>query len=477
MKNIIFVNPPLTLEERYGSLSGAANTMPSLGLLSLAAVVRTNNFNSHIIEASSLGLDYKDTLEEIFKYSPDYVGITATTLSIHNAAKLARMIKKKDKAVCVIIGGVHLTAIPEETMRNFKQFDVGVIGEGEETLIELLKASRDGRDLKTIKGLIVRDGGNLYLTERRPFIKDLNKLPLPAWDLLPGFPKAYHPPSFRFKRLPAASIVTSRGCPMKCVFCDRSVFGNSCRWFSAKYVVEMIKVLQQKYGVREVLIEDDTFVIAKPRLISICEELLKENLNLSWSCLARVDMVEPKILALMRRAGCWQIGYGIESGVQKILDFIGKKITLKQIETALKWTKEAGIETKGFFIIGHPTETIETIEKTINFAKSIDLDDFNIFKLTPFPGSEIYKTAHRYGKFNDNWEKMNLLETVFVPEGLTKNELEKYSKLALRRFYLRPKIILSYIKRIIANPRNLNKIFRGFLAFLKEIFKREKNVK
>lgn len=472
-KTIVFVNPPLSLEERYGKLSGAGSTMPSLGLLSLAAAARANGFRSYILEASSLGLDYQATIEEIFKYSPDYVGITATTLSIYNAAKLAEKIKKMDERIPIIIGGVHLTAAPEETMSNFKQFDVGIIGEGEETVVELLQSDNKQRDLRDIRGLIIRDGESFHLTEKRPFIEDLDKLPLPVWDLLTGFPKAYHPPSFRFRRLPAASIVTSRGCPMKCIFCDRSVFGNKCRWFSAEYIIEMIKTLNRKYGVREILVEDDTFVISKPRLIAICEKLLKEDLNLSWSCLARVDMVDSETLFLMKRAGCWQISYGIESGAQEILDFIKKRITLEQIETALKWTKEAGIETKGFFMLGHPTETIDTIEKTIKFAKRIDLDDFSIFKFTPLPGSEIYKVASQYGKFNDDWKKMNLLETVFVPKGLTKNELEKYSRLALRRFYLRPKIILVYLKRIIVNPRNLSKIFKGFIAFLQTIFERK----
>lgn len=471
MKNIVFVNPPLTLEKRYGKLAGAASTMPSLGLLFLAAAVRLNDFNSYIVEASSLGLDYQATIEEIFKHSPNYVGITATTLSIHNASILAKKVKERDEAVCIIIGGPHLTAVPEKTMSLFPHFDIGVIGEGEETIVELLQTKENNQDLMSIQGLIIRDSrNNLYLTERRPFIKDLNKLPFPAWDLLPGFPKFYQPPAFRFKRLPASSIVTSRGCPMKCIFCDRSVFGDKCRWFSANYVVEMIKILHQKYGVQEILIEDDTFIMSKIRLVAICEGLLKEELKLSWSCLARVDRVDPKILTMMKKAGCWQIGYGIESGVQKILDIIQKKINLEQIEIALKWTKRAGIETKGFFMIGLPMETSETIETTIDFAKRIDLDDISIFKFTPFRGSEIYKSADQFGKFNDVWEKMNLLETVFVPHGLTADKIDKYSKLAMKRFYLRPKIFFSYIKRIIRNPRNLRKIFKGFCAFLKTVF-------
>jgi len=474
MANIVFVDPPISLARRYGKLAGAANTMPSFGLLSLAATTRLNGFNSHIVEASSLGLDYQATIEDIFKHSPDYVGITATTLSIHNAAILARMIKERNDTVRTIIGGAHLTAIPEETMNLFPQFDIGVVGEGEETIVELLQANENNRDLMKIEGLIIRNGNNLCITEERPFIRNLNKLPFPAWDLLPDFPQAYQPPAFRFQRLPAASIVVSRGCPMKCIFCDRSVFGDSCRWFSAMYVVEMMKILHQKYGIQEILIEDDTFVIPKARLVAICEELLREDLKLSWSCLARIDMIDPDVLGLMKRAGCWQIGYGIESGVQRILDFIKKEIKLEQVEAVLKWTKKAGIKAKGFFMIGHPLETLQSIEATINFARGVDLDDFSIFKFTPFPGSEIYKVANQYGKFDDDWEKMNLLETVFIPNGLTQEKLEKYSRSAWRKFYLRPKIILSYVKRILQNPKNFGRIFQGFVSFLKTVFKRTK---
>ena len=469
MPNIVFVDPPVSLKKRYGKLAGAANTMPSLGLLSLAAVARLNGFNSYIVEASSLGLDYQAAIEEILKHSPDYVGITATTLSINNAAILAKMIKERKAAVCTIIGGAHLTALPEETMSLFPQFDIGIIGEGEQTIVELLQASHNSRNLNDIRGLIIRNGHGLRITDRRQFIEDLDKLPLPAWDLLTGFPQAYRPPAFRFRRLPAASIVTSRGCPMKCIFCDRSVFGERCRIFSTDYVLEMVRILYQKYGIREILIEDDTFVISKARLVAICEGLLKEDLILSWSCLARIDMVDTGILALMKKAGCWQIGYGIESGAQKILDFIQKGIKLEQIETAVRLTKEAGILAKGFLMVGHPTETTETIKQTIEFIRKIDLDDISVFKFTPLPGSGVHKIASHFGEFKNDWGRMSLLETVFVPYGLTRDELEKYTRLALRKFYLRPKIILSYIKRIIQNPKNLGRIFKGFLAFLQAI--------
>ncbi len=466
---ITFVNPPLSMEERYGKLAGAGNTMPSLGLLSLAAVGREHGFEPSVIEACSLGSGYEQTLDQIVATAPGYVGITATTVSVYSAARLAGMLKERMPGVRIVLGGAHLTATPEKTMSLFPEFDVGVLGEGEETLIKLLEADCQGDDLSQVPGLIVRNSHGLCLTGPRPYIKDLDRLPFPAWDLLPDFPKAYQPTPMRFKQLPAASLVTTRGCPNRCLFCDRSVFGNRCRSFSPEYVLEMIRVLHDRYRVRELVFEDDTMFVLKKNLTALCEMLLREGWGITWSCLGRVNSVEPELLALMKRAGCWQIGYGIESGNQQILDFIQKKIKLEQVERALRWTKEAGIHTKGFFILGHPLETRETMQETIDFAKRVDLDDISVFLLTPFPGSQLHDIASQYGQFDDDWRKMNLLQAVFVPTGLTSKELEEYLRRAMREFYLRPRIVYSYLGRVLRRPSSAVRMFQGGAAFGKAV--------
>jgi radical SAM superfamily enzyme YgiQ (UPF0313 family) len=176
------------------------------------------------------------------------------------------------------------------------------------------------------------------------------------------------------------------------------------------------------------------------------------------------------ILGLMKKAGCWQIGYGIESGVQDILDFSKKNITLQQIGNAIKLTRKAGILSKGFFILGFPTDTPDTIRQTINFAKKIKLDDVTVTLMTPFPGSELYKIARQYGKFDEDWKKMNMLEVIFVPKGLHEDKLQNYLRPFIKEFYLRPRIIFSYLLRIIRNPIYSGKIFKGFLATLKTVF-------
>ncbi len=469
MAKVVLITPPVTLKERYGKLSGAANTLPSLGILYLAAVLRREGYAVSVIEASSLGLSLRELLDEIIAIDPEFVGISATTLSIFNASKLADEIKKSNGKMKIIVGGPHLTTIPEETMGLFKSFDFAVIGEGEETMRELINFLEQGKKISDVSGIVFRQGDSIVRTDPRVFLDDLDKLPFPAWDLLADFPNKYHPPPFRFKKLPAVYIVTTRGCPYKCIFCDRSVFGNKCRGHSAEYIIELLEYLYNKFGIREILIEDDTFVTFKSRLIKICEGIINRDIKISWSCLGRADAITPEILSLMKKAGCWSISYGIETGDEEVMKFIGKNITLDKIEQAVRLTKKAGILSKGFFIMGHPIDTHDTIKKTIDFTLRIPLDDISVSMMTPFPGSKLHKIASQYGEFEDNWKKMNELDVVFVPKGLTKDDLQRYSKKMLRKFYLRPRIVLNYMKRIAENPKGLPYYLKGFTAFLREI--------
>jgi len=478
MSSIVFITSPMSLKARYGSWAKAGNAMPSLGIISLAAVTRQEGFDTQVIDAAARDLDQEQVLQKIKEIEPRYVGLSATTFSISAAARLAKRIKQINKNAVILVGGPHISSSPKETMERFIDFDVGIIGEGESTVVELLGTLEDGGRMEGVRGIIYRMGkgksekedATIHLTAPRGAIKDLDQLPFPAHDLLDGFPRSYHPPPFKMARFPAASIVTSRGCPNRCIFCDRSVFGSHCRTFSAEYIITWIKELVHKYGIRELLIEDDTFVMFKPRLVEICEGVMKERLDLSWSCLGRVDMVTPEILKLMRRAGCWEIGYGIESGAQHILELEKKNINLAQVEQAVEWTKEAGILAKGFFMIGHPLENEDTINKTIDFAKKIPLDDISVMMLTPFPGSELYKTAHQYGIFNNDWDKMNLLQPVFIPKGLDEEALNNSTRRMLREFYLRPRIIRGYLLRMFKHPGTIFRILKGFYAFIKTVF-------
>lgn len=466
MKKIVLVNPPLTLEERYGALGKGGTSLPPLGLTILAAVIRENSIPVSILDSAILALNYAKSLELILKENPGYVGFTAVTVSVYKAAKLAKMIKEVRPDIVTIIGGPHLTAIPEETMRRFSEFDIGVVGEGEITTVNLIKALENHEDINKIPGLIFRQNGQIVNTGRASLIEDLDTLPYDAWDLLPNFPFAYKSSVHKLGRFPTTSIISSRGCPYQCRFCDNSMFGRYVRAYSAGHVIEMIKYLQKTYGIKDIFFNDDNFVMLKDRVLEICDLLQRDNIDLTWGCYSRVDNINDiELLKRMKQAGCWRISFGLESGSQEILNFYKKNETLEQMEKAMEMTRQVGIRAKGFFMLGNFLETEETMRKTIDFAKRIKIDDFHITFLTPLPGSEIYEIADKYGKFENDWRKMSMWYPVFIPNGLTREVLEKYYKKALFEFYCRPSVIFSYLKSI-RGISDLRKIFIGIYMLI-----------
>ena len=474
---IMFVNPPIVgvqheWEQRLGS------KLPALGLCALAAYTRREGFDTALLDAYNLGLSPGSTMKKVLGFSPRYVGITATTATISLAAKFAEFIKERCPSIITVIGGSHVSAMPMETMQAFSAFDIGVVGEGERVIVDILGLPETLEGLSDIMGIVYRDGGNgLKITGRKPYLEDLNRLPFPAWDLLTDFPDLYRPSLTNYKKLPVASLVTSRGCPYGCTFCDRSVFGNRWRSFSAAYVVDLIKDLKTKYGIREISFYDDTFTVNKKRLHEICEQFIKNNLNLSWSCLGRVDLADVDTLKLMKKAGCWLISYGIESAAPEILSIYKKDINLSQIDKAVRMTKKAGILTRGFFIIGGPLETEKTILQMKDLMHAIPLDDLHISFFTPIPGSEMYENADKYGRFNKDWSSMDVYEINFVPDGLNEDLLLQYRSDLYRSFYLRPARLLRYLK-LLLNPKRVSEIIsRGFI-FLRLLGKdKKKNAK
>lgn len=466
---LLLATVPYDEKGRYGSLAGAGSSIPNLGLLMLAASARRAGHECLVIDASASAISSDEFIKRTLEFSPDVAGFTATTLEVLAASILAADLRQLLPDIRIVVGGPHVSAAPEETMLRYPVFDVAAVGEGEETLCELLASFSSGKEIASVPGIVYRNGLGVCRSPRRPFIEHMDDLPYPAWNLLDGFPARFSPPAFKARKLPAASLVTSRGCPNKCIFCDRSVFGSSCHGFSAEYVVGMVRELYERYGVREICFEDDTFVTFKKRLVEICNRLIEMKLDISWSCLGRVNQVDSEHLELMKRAGCWQISYGIESGSQKILDLIKKNVSLAQIRRAVDATHKAGILNKGFFIVGHPGETRETLRETIDFALDLPLHDVSATMLTPFPGTELHERAAEFGTFDADWSRMNLLNAVFVPHGLTENDLVSAQKELLKRFYLRPRIVGNYASRLLHNPSVFLSLARGFRAFLRSV--------
>jgi len=482
MAKVIFVRTYLSPEEQMGPLARLRYVEIPTGLCSLSAVTRQHGHETQIIDGAVLQASNDELAELIAKDRPDVVGISAYTPDIYEAGDLADRLKKTIPDLTVIVGGPHISATAVETMKRFPSIDIGVLGEGEVTIVELLDAlqTRDARTLCDVAGIVFRTDGGLSTTAGRQLMENLDDLPLPAWDLLPALDEHYCAPAWTTWSAKSAILITSRGCPNQCIFCDRSVFGNRYRYHSAEYVLRMIATLRERYGITCFRILDDNFVLNKRRVLRICEGILVSALHIRWSCIARADCIDRDIVDTMKAAGCTSMSFGIESGSQQILDFEKKNISLDTIAKAVRITKAAGIRTMGYNIIGHPHETVDTLRQTIAFNKKIGIDDCQFGFLVPYPGTELHGIAHLYGSFEDDWRKMShFREPTFVPHGFTKQELIKWGKKAYLQFYLRPKVVLSYLGRV-RSPAQLRLMALGALTmfgWLFSCFKRNRGMK
>jgi radical SAM superfamily enzyme YgiQ (UPF0313 family) len=316
-----------------------------------------------------------------------------------------------------------------------------------------------------VPGIIFRKGPFVHTTPGNPVNKLLDDLPFPAWDLLPDFPKAYKPAIYDFPRGPVATIAASRGCPFHCKFCDTSTFGAKVRHYSPAKVFEMMKHLHDTYGVRHIFFVDDLFLASRVRVTELCNLLLESGLRMTWTCTARVDTVKPDVLALMKKAGCWEISFGLETGSDELLQQMDKQARVEASEQAVKWTAEAGIRVKGLFMLGYPGENHETIQATKDFVRRIPMTIMNLTKFTPYPGSPVYRDLYGTNIREDHWEKMNGMNFVWAPEGISVEELDRHYQEILLWFYKRPRIGHYYLKLTLQYPNHFFRLLRFLLGF------------
>lgn len=465
--DIVFVDPPRfnqNAEIIPGTLYGH---LPHLGLCSLAAVAEKVGYKVSILDAVALQYSLRQILEEIKKRNPRYVGISAMTHTISSASAIAKIIKENLKSVKVILGGVHITAATEETLKKYPGcFDVCVLGEGEITIVELLKYLDNGDALNDVPGLAFVSDDQIIKTGPREFIRDLDVLPVPAWHLLPDMRQHYGATLISAGNKFSNHLLTSRGCPGRCIFCDTTINGHKVRGYSSEYVLDMIEILHNKYHIDDIQFNDDTFVTLKKRMLDICDKLIAGNYRLSWSCDARASDVTQESLEIMKAAGCWQIAFGVETGSDRVMDFIKKKVTFEQIKNAFKWAKKAGISTKGFFILGHPTEDKESIQATIDLMLSLDIDVVGLTYFTVFPGSPIFSNINQYGKFDSDWDKTYVYEIGnFIPNGFTEEELQSLRRSALRKFYFRPKYMMKQLYNV-RKPYDFYRLIAGGMKII-----------
>ena len=497
---VLLIYPPISKEERYSSAIGSAGgrQMP-LGVFYLASSLRRRGHEVAVIDGEAENLTAADILERAEQFQPGLVGISTTTVAFHRALEVARELKRRRPERPIVLGGPHVSSNLAHGM-SFAEFDFAIVGEGEKPLADLADALERGSDLAAVASLAYRKRdvasgadipvcheccvspgrqeclphrGQLIVNPVAPRIDDLDALPFPAYDLAADL-SLYTPPPCNYKKLPAANVITSRGCPNQCTFCDRSVFGQLLRQRSAENVAAEIEHLWNEYHVREIAFVDNTFTLRPQRIRELFAILDRKGIRFPWTCMSRVSAVDEDLLRFMRDHGCWHISFGIESGNEEILKRIKKKISLEQARQVIGWCAKLGIRTKGFFIVGHPGETLETIDESIREALRMKLDDVVVTINTPIPGSPQYKEAAANGTLDvTDWSKFNYWRPVFVPHGLTREQLLLKHREFYRRFYFRPRILWRYGLSFLSpsGPRRLLLLLRSlpFLLF------REKN--
>ncbi|GMR20476.1 MAG: radical SAM protein [Gammaproteobacteria bacterium] len=466
-RRIVFINPPYErIAPGYEFVKHITNQSPSLGLLHLAAEVREHGYVPSIIESDIFNLSVKGVADKVIKKKPAYVGITLFTVGVWGAAEIARRIKKASPATTIIVGGPHISSMGPETLQRFPEFDYAVSGEGEKILIDLLTSLESNDDLNEVPGILYRDKSFIRQTPGRAINKVLDELPYPAWDLLPDFPRAYKPAIYDFPRGPVATIAASRGCPFHCKFCDTSTFGARVRHYSPAKVFDMMNHLHDTYGVRHIMFVDDLFLASKVRVTELCNMILKAGLKVTWTCTARVDTVKPDVLKLMKKAGCWEISFGLETGSNALLKKMDKAAKVERSEEAVRWTAAAGIRSKGLFMLGFPGEDSHTIAQTKDFIRRIPMTIMNLSKFTPYPGSPIYRDLYGTNIRDDHWEKMNGMNFVWSPEGISVEDLDRQYQEILVAFYKRPSIGWYYTKLTFHYPNHLLRLLRFGLGFV-----------
>jgi radical SAM superfamily enzyme YgiQ (UPF0313 family) len=383
---------------------------------------------------------------------PAIIGITATTPTIESAREVAEIARATFPGSLIVIGGVHVTSQPEETLQS-DHFDAGILGEGEYTLLELVQRfEHEGAAcFREIRGLAYKAAGKVIVNQRRPLIQDLDELPMPARHLLPPL-TAYHPTPASYRRLPVGVLMSSRGCPYSCTFCDRAVFGVSYRMRSVDLILDEMEELIYTYGAREIRFFDDTITVNRRKLFELVDKMKERGMRIPWTALSRVDAITPVVLEKMKEGGCWQILIGVESGDDRMLRIMNKGTTVEQNSKAVKLMNAHGMGVRADFLLGVPGETRETLQKTLDFALEHDLDYACFNKFVPFPSLELTQELVKKGYRFDLSKGSSILDiasdAIFVPDTLDEAEYREFLKTVHKRFYLRPSYILKHLFRI-----------------------------
>ena len=462
---IFLVNPPTIDGEKYiregrcmQSVDSWAAIWPPLTLAILASIGKKYG-EVRLIDCNVETLTSEETLQEIVAFKPDIVVVNATFPSIDSDALFAKLVKNACAGAIVLGFGVFFTLLKETALHDTEGYDVAIIGEPEETFDEFLATFQDKEKIEPIRGLMWLEGKEVKKGEPRPFIRDLDTIPMAARDLIKN--EAYKLPH---NGQQFTLVNVARGCPYPCSFCIANVYyGKKLRHHSIDYVINEIETCMGQHGIKDFLFWEEIFTLDKAFGIALCDEIIRRGLDISWATTTRADQVNEEILLRMKEAGCQLLGLGIESCSQEILDNVQKNETVDEIQQAVALCKKVGMPTMGHFIFGLPGETEETAQETINFLATSGIDYMQCYCAVPYPNTPLGDMAKEKGWLvADRWSDYDFGGRSVMNIGtVSPEDVDRYRKTAFRKFFMRPRFMLRQLKVITS--------IRQFLQALKFI--------
>ena len=438
-----------------------ANRLAPLGILSLAAWLEQHGHPTAVHDC--LGPQAPATLEDhvaqILSTQPDLVGFSATTSGFMDVVDMAALLKKARPELRLVVGNAHASSLGAPLLESFPELDALCLGEGEGPMLDLA----EGKAPADIPNLVWRDGDRIVTNPRRPRLHHLDDLPFPAYEKLADFPKGYHLPLFSYVKRPGATMITSRGCPYSCSFCDRTVFEHQYRFNSPAYIYAHMKHLRDRFGVRHINFYDDLFTAQLGRVTELCQRLIDEPLGMNFNCIIRTGHTTDELLALLKRAGCLLVSFGVESADPGLMARHKAGVTLEAVRETVEKVHAAGLRAKGLFIFGLPGETPETFQCTSDFILSLDLDDMNLTKFSPLHGAPLWAecVAGTEGQFNEDWRLLNCLNPVFLPKGFeSREQMTAIYNTHIKRFYTSKAYQHRFGERLWQHRRSLLHLLR-----------------
>lgn len=430
---------------------------PPMDLAYMAAVLERTNVACMIRDYPMEKKTRFNLEDDIKNFEPNFLVISTTTPTIYNDLIACKLTKEINSDIITVAKGAHFLLFDKDILNRFEYLDLVIRGEPEETLEAIVKQA----ELRTIKGITFRDNGSIVRNEDRPLLEDLDPLPFPARHLLNNY--LYRTPD---TNEPIAFIYTSRGCPANCIFCAAGlVSGYKLRTRSVANVIGEIEECVTRYNIRNFFFRADTFTWDKDWVINLCRAIIDKKIKIRWGTNSRVDTIDVQRLQWMKKAGCYVIGFGAESGCQEILDKMGKNITLEQIEEAVNLCREFNMESFLHFVIGLPWDTEEAILETINYIKKIEPSFIEVNIAYPIPGTELYKLCLKDKLFVTDITGHNHILPATRTYSLSNSRLIELRKQILRSFYLRPKYLFKSLLRL-----NSPKIAWNYYKSAKKLF-------